>query len=338
MNILICSAGRRVRLVQYFKEELQKINGRIIAVDCDVTAPALSYADSFEVVPRISHPNYIQHIKEICAKYDIKAILSLIDPELSLLARYKKEFKKEGITIVVSNKDVVDICFDKYSTYQFLKEHDIPSVKTYVEREKVMEDLMDGTLNFPLIIKPRNGSASLGISKVNTVKELEFFWNNNEELVVQPFINAEEYGVDCFIDLISGVTTNIFTKRKVAMRAGETDKSVAINDQELKQLIQKLISALKPAGPIDVDCFKTGEGFVVSEINPRFGGGYLHAHEMGQNFVENIINNLMGKLNSINEEPYGEGTILVKYDHFIILNSSQSEMSSVDNKLKLQLR
>jgi len=338
MNILICSAGRRVKLVQYFKDELQKVNGKIIAVDCDETAPALTYADIFEVVPRITHPDYIQQIKDICAKYDIKAILSLIDPELSLLAMYKDEFEKKGITIVVSNKDVVDICFNKYSTYQFLKDHAIPSVTTYNEIEKVMEDLLDGSLSFPLIIKPRKGSASLGISKVTTVKELEFFWNNNEELVVQPFINGEEYGVDCFIDLISGETTNIFIKRKIAMRAGETDKSVAVNDLQLKQLIEKLISNLKPAGPIDVDCFKTGDGFIVSEINPRFGGGYLHAHEMGQNFVKNIINNLMGNVNLINEEHYGEGTTLVKYEHFIILNSSQSESISVDNKLKLQLR
>ncbi|MBS4197601.1 ATP-grasp domain-containing protein [Lederbergia citri] len=337
MNILICSVGRRVKLIQYFKEELHKINGKIIAVDCDPTAPALSYADSFEIVPRIIHPNYVQHIKDLCAKYDIKGVLSLIDPELSLLSRHKNDFEKENISIIVSDKDIVDICFDKYLTYQFLKDHDIPCVQTYYYMDMVREDINSGRLNFPLLIKPRCGSASLGIYKVNNINDLEFFLKDNEELVVQPFINGDEYGVDCYIDLVSKENTNIFMKRKISMRAGETDKSIAVKDPELKQLIQQLIHILKPLGPIDVDCFKTKDGYIISEINPRFGGGYVHAHEMGQNFVGNIINNLNGNSNLLIEDNYQEGTTLVKYDHFIIHNSSDSLISSVDNELKLQI-
>jgi len=337
MNILICSVGRRVKLVQYFKEELHKINGKVIAVDCDSTAPALSYADIFEVVPRITDPNYIQHMKDLCAKYDIKGVLSLIDPELSLLSGHKKDFEKENTSIIVSDKHVVDICFDKYLTYQFLKDHDIPCVQTYFYLDKVIEDLKSGLLNFPLFVKPRYGSASLGIYRVNDINELEFFHKDNEELVIQPFIQGEEYGVDCYIDLVSRENTNIFMKRKITMRAGETDKSIAVKDPDLKKLIQQLIHTLKPIGPIDVDCFKTKDGYIISEINPRFGGGYLHAHEMGQNFVENIINNLKGNCNSKNDDDYHEGTTLVKYDHFIILNSKDSLISSVDNEINLQL-
>ncbi|MEH7354531.1 carbamoylphosphate synthase large subunit, partial [Neobacillus drentensis] len=67
------------------------------------------------------------------------------------------------------------------------------------------------------------------------------------------------------------------------------------------------------------DCFKTINGYVISEINPRFGGGYLHAHESGQGFIKNIINNLNGKPNVNNENDYSEGTMMVKYDHFMIL-------------------
>src|SRR5690606_3519093 len=125
MNILICSVGRRVKLVQYFKGELHKIGGKIIAIDCDATAPALHHADFFEVVPRITHPDYIQCIKDLCAKYKIRGVLSLIDPELSLLSRYKNDFEKENISVIVSDKNVVEICFDKYLTYQFLTDSGI---------------------------------------------------------------------------------------------------------------------------------------------------------------------------------------------------------------------
>ncbi|MBS4205789.1 hypothetical protein [Lederbergia citrea] len=103
------------------------------------------------------------------------------------------------------------------------------------------------------------------------------------------------------------------------MRAGETDKSIVVKDEKLKKLIGKLILTLNPLGPIDIDCFKTEHGYVISEINPRFGGGYLHAHEMGQGFVKNIIHNLQGEPNGLTEGDYKEGTTMVKYDHYIVI-------------------
>lgn len=319
MNILICSAGRRVKLVEYFKEELNKKNGKVVAVDCDPTAAALHYADMYEVVPRINHPEYIQHLKRLCDKYKINAILSLIDPELTLLASYKEVFGSDGIKVIISDQDVVNICNDKYLTYKFLHDNGLPVVPTYVDIEKVMEDLENKSIDFPLIVKPQNGSASIGIIKVNSIKELKRFQEESKEIIIQPFISGEEFGVDCYIDLISREVVNIFVKRKISMRAGETDKSISIKDPELELIIEELIKELKPVGPIDIDCFKTEKGYVISEINPRFGGGYLHAHEMGQNFVKNIINNLTGISNDRDQGEYKEGMTMIKYDRFVFV-------------------
>ncbi|MBP2241856.1 carbamoyl-phosphate synthase large subunit [Cytobacillus eiseniae] len=317
MNILICSVGRRVKLVHYFKEALHKVNGRVIAVDCDINAPALHCADVFEVVPRIDHPNYITHIIDLCVKYEAKGVLTLIDPELSLLASYKKELANHGIQAIVSEERIIDICFDKYNTYQFLQENNIPCIPTYIDVEKAMKDIDIGKISFPLIVKPRNGSASIGIHKVTTMKEVEDY-KERSHFVLQPFIDGDEYGVDCYIDLITQQTTNIFVKKKISMRAGETDKSISIIDPILNEEVEKLINVLKPIGPIDIDCFKTENGYVISEINPRFGGGYPHAHELGQNFVHNIINNLFEKANSFDEKGYKEGSTLLKFDDFIL--------------------
>lgn len=277
MNILICSVGRRVKLVEYFKKELQKINGKVVAIDCDPTAAALHYADIYEVVPRIDHPDYFHRIKNLCNKYKINGVLSLIDPELTLLASHKEKFEKHGIRVIVSDERVVNLCYDKYLTTEFLKENDIPSVPTYIEIDKVLRDLENSKIQFPLIVKPNNGSASIGICKVNSIKELNLFHDETQKLIVQPFITGEEFGVDCYIDILTKKTTNIFMKRKIKMRAGETDKSVSVKDSSLKHVIDKLIFALQPVGPIDIDCFKTENGYMISEINPRFGGViYMH--------------------------------------------------------------
>lgn len=330
MNILLCSVGRRVKLVKYFREELGKIGGKILAADCDSTAPALHFADIAVVVPRITDPDYLKTIKLVCQKYNVNAVLSLIDPELTLLAEHKEEFEKEHIKIIVSNKDVVNMCLDKYQTFQFLQKHSLPGIPTYLKINEILTALENNQLQFPLVIKPRYGSASLGISFINSTEELLAVWRETDEFIAQPFVNGNECGVDCYVDLINGQTTNIFCKRKIKMRAGETDKSVAINDPNLIQLIEKLVHILAPVGPIDIDCFITESGYLISEINPRFGGGYPHAHEEGQNFAKNIINNLEGRPNCIRVGDYTEGSILIKFDDVMVLNSNDKASYSID--------
>jgi carbamoyl-phosphate synthase large subunit len=322
MNILISSVGRRVQLINYFKAELNKVNGKVLAIDCDPTAPALYHADFFEIVPRIDHPEYKNIIKNLCKKYEIDGVLSLIDPELPILSSMKEEFKKEGIHLIVAEKKVIDICYDKYSTYKFLKEHGLPAVPTYTELNDVIQDLNNGKISFPLILKPKNGSGSIGVRKVTNSNDLQLHWEGNHDLIVQPFMEGSEYCVECYIDLITNQTTSLFSKRKINMRAGETDKSIAIKDPELNELTDHLIETLRPTGPVDIDFFKTKEGYVISEINPRFGGGYPYAYEMGQNFIENIINNLKGIHNQPFEKnsiEYEEGKIMVRYDQFVVL-------------------
>ena len=329
MNILICSVGRRVKLVEFFKAELHKINGMVVAVDCDETAPALHYADKYEIVPRLNAPNYIQHIKNLCRQYEISGIFSLIDPELTLLASFKEEFEKEGVQVIVSERHVVEICYDKLLTSQFLQDNELPFIPTYNRIDDVIQDIKEGRIIFPLIVKPKNGSASIGINKVYSLEELIVYRNEIEELIIQPFIDGQEIGVDCYIDLLTGKPVNIFMKRKITMRAGETDKSVSIYDPALKQLIEKLLYLLKPIGPVDIDCFLTEKGYVISEINPRFGGGYPHAYLIGHNFIKNIINNLKGLVNESAKKDYEEGTIMVKYENVKLLKSTKEPLNTV---------
>src|SRR5690625_7403065 len=89
MNILVTSAGRRVKVVQYLKDTLNIKNGKVIATDCDLNAPALYFADEYELIPRIDDENYLSSILALCEKHRIDGIISLIDPELEILAMNK---------------------------------------------------------------------------------------------------------------------------------------------------------------------------------------------------------------------------------------------------------
>lgn len=318
MNILILSCGTRNKIVQYFRENLKGI-GRVIATDCSEWAPALYEADAYHIVPRMSDEGYIDVILDICKKENIKAVLSLIDPELSLLAENVQRFNEVGTTVIGSDYDLCEMSLDKYLMYQWLCEKGFPCAKSYMDKEEFYADLEKGEATFPVFVKPARGSASMSISKVDNKEMIEFLFAREEGLMIQEFLDGQEIGADVYIDMISGEVVSIFTKKKMKMRAGETDKAVSFKDDELFALVEKLALESGFKGQIDVDIFDVNGKYYVSEVNPRFGGGYPHAYESGANHMALIINNLAGKANEKQIGQYRDGTIMMKYNELKVI-------------------
>jgi carbamoyl-phosphate synthase large subunit len=295
-NILILSCGTRNKIVQYFKKELSSL-GKVVATDCSELAPALYEADSY---------------------YSITAVLTLIDPEISLLAKHRDAFLEIGTIPLVSSYDVVERSFDKYDFYLWLIEHGYKVAKTYADKEKFYSDIERGKINYPVFLKPRRGSASLNINKAFDKEDVEFLMKRNPDLIIQEYMQGTEIGADVYIDLTSYEVVSIFTKEKILMRAGETDKSVSLKDERLFALIKQFVKEAGYVGAIDIDIFKVGEDYYISEVNPRFGGGYLHAYECGVNFPKMIINNLKGISNDNQIGNYKEGVYMMKYNEVLV--------------------
>jgi len=323
MNILVTSAGRRVKIVEYFREALAKNNGRVIATDCDRNAPALYFADDYEIVPRIDDPNYVEILLDICKKHQIKAVISLIDPELELLANNKNVFTENNIELILSPSKYVDISFDKYETHSYLNRKGIHSVPTYNDLDKVVSMLEKGELTYPLVVKPAKGSASLGLFIVDNLNELKKAYYTLENQIIQPFYKDKEFGIDVYIDMLNGELVDLFIKEKLRMRAGETDKSVSIHNDKVELLVKEMVKQTGFVGPIDVDCFEFNGEYYISEVNPRFGGGYPHAYEMNCNFMTYIIRNLEGETNESYEDyKYDKDYVMMKYDHVQLVKQS----------------
>lgn len=318
MNILVLSCGTRNKIVQYFRENLKGI-GRVIATDCSEWAPALYEADAHYIVPRMSEEGYIDVILDICKKEDIKAVLSLIDPELSLLAENVQRFNEVGTTVIGSDYDLCEMSLDKYLMYQWLCEKGYLCAKSYMDKDEFYADLEKGEARFPVFVKPARGSASMSISKVYDKETVEFLFAREEGLMIQEFLDGQEIGADVYIDMVSGEVVSIFTKKKLKMRAGETDKAVSFKDEELFALVEKLAKESGFKGQIDVDIFDVGGRYYISEVNPRFGGGYPHAYESGANHMKLIINNLAGNANEKQIGAYRDGTIMMKYNELKVI-------------------
>ena len=313
MNILILSCGSRNKIIQYFKKELAG-KGLVIATDCSKLAPALYDADKYYIVPKIDDDNYLETILTICKENNVEAVLSLIDPELSILAKNKDAFYEIGTTPIISDYDVVETCFDKYKMYNFLIKNGFKTPRTYIDKEEFYKDLKNGIIQFPVFVKPVKGSASININKVSTIEEIEFLFNRFDNLLIQEYMNGEEYGADVYIDLISEEPVAIFTKKKLKMRAVETDKAVSVKDEKLFGLIREFVLKIGLKGIIDIDIFKVNGDYYISEVNPRFGGGYPHAYECGVNIPKMIVNNINDIPNISEIGSYETGIYMMKYN------------------------
>lgn len=313
MNILITSVGSRNKIVQYFKKELGK-SGKVIVTDMSDLAPAIYDADKFYLVPKIDSPNYIDKLLEICKKEKIDCLFALIDPELSLISKNAEKFIKIGTTPLISSYESVELAFDKYKMFKYLESNGFKTAKTYIDKSTFYKDLGNNEISFPVFVKPIKGSASINISKVNTKEEIELLFSLYNDLIIQEFMDGEEIGADVYIDPISQKVVSIFTKEKIKMRAGETDKSRSFKDEKLFQLIKQVIEKIGYVYMIDMDIFKINGEYYISEINPRFGGGYPHAYESGVNFPKLIVNSMNGIENKIDIGNYNEDIYMMKYN------------------------
>lgn len=315
MNILILSPGRRVEIVEYFKETFHAVGGKVFTLDMSPYAPALYSGDEFFRIDKdFNHLEYyIDNVLEICKQKEVSAILTLIDPELVLLSDYKDIFEALGIKVILSDIDFVKQTFDKYGFYCAYKDI-INLVETVGSYEEAKKKLKDGTWKYPLFAKLRDGSASIGIKKIYSSIDFDGI-KENPKYIYQPFIDGAEYGIDAYFDLITGELVSVFMKKKIAMRAGETDKAISVKSETVLNEVKQITKIKGLYGPIDIDVFVSNTGEVyINEINPRFGGGHPHAYGCGINFMKLILDNLEGKVNTPIFDNYEEGIMMLKYN------------------------
>ena len=334
INILILSAGTRNKVVQAFRRTLEG-KGKVVATDASNLAPALYDADKAYVVPRITAPDYLDQILEICRKEEITGVFSLIDPELSLIARERARFEAIGVTPVVSPYELCETCLDKYRMYQLLQEKGIQTARCWTTREEFQKARENGEAAFPVFVKPQCGSASLNINLVNNDETVQTLFDNYDDLMVQELMTGQEYGCDLYVDLISGKCTSLFLKKKIRMRAGETDKSVSVQAPELFEKLAAFAEGCGFRGMIDIDLFHDEHGkenetsevpegeWYLSEVNPRFGGGYPHAYACGVDFPAQMVRNLEGLENPVTIGEYESGICMMKYNEIAICREAE---------------
>ena len=292
-------------MVEYFKHAL-KGTGRVFASNSMATY-SLHRADGYVITPSIYDEKYIDFLLAYCREKSINALLSLFDIDLPVLAKNKKRFEAIGVKLIVANEQTIDICNDKWKTYQFFLSAGLLQPQTYISIKSCKEDLSKNKLEFPLIIKPRWGMGSIGIFEANTEEELDVLYkklhkeifdsylrfesnqNSGACILLQQKIIGREFGIDILNDL-HGVYVTSVAKQKLAMRTGETDIALIVDNEPFLETVKTISESLRHIGNLDVDCFVTmDEAIYVLEMNCRFGGQYPFSHLSGVDFPAQII-------------------------------------------------
>lgn len=317
-NILCCNVGRRGRLMIDFKKTLGA-TGKVIATDNWSIAPALFLADNYYLVPKIKDSNYIDTVLQICKQESIKAIFTFIDPEIEVLAANKDKFIENNILLMCPSKQSAHLCFDKYEMYKYLTDNKIETVKTYANYESFYTAYQNEEIKFPVFIKPRTGSGSVGAHKIETLEELQSYIHEDAyDYIIQEFMEGGDCDADVYVDYYSKDVVSIFSKRKIETRIGGASKTISFKDQRLFDFIKRIVPLFDFAGALDMDFFYKDGKYYLSEINPRFGGAYLHAYGAGVDFIKLIINNINGKVNIPEIGNYDEGVLMLMYDDVVI--------------------
>ena len=309
MNILITSVGRRAYLVNYFKEAIGK-TGEIHAANCYYTL-AMEAADNYFLSPLIYDASYISSLIDYCNANSIDAVISLFDIDLLVLAEHAEDFKKNGIRLILAPAKSINICNDKWQTHCFLEEHGIKTPLTFLSIDASLDAIHRGQLAFPLIVKPRWGMSSLGLFCADDEQELRIFYKKsnrvisdsylkyessrtpNEQVIIQQFIDGQEYGLDVLNDLDSRYVRT-FAKKKLEMRAGETNVGQTTASKPFESIAKQLSTLIQHQGILSVDCLETSDGIYVMEMNCRISGHYPVSHLAGVDFPRQLMRWLSG--------------------------------------------
>ncbi len=296
MNILISCIGKRGYLADYFRAHLGP-GDRIIGTSNTRWTPGFASCDKAFVLPDIDTPEHIPAILDICKQEKVDGLFSLFDPDVEALSRNLNAVRSLGVVPIVCSAEVSRVCFDKWQTYLFLREHQFKVPTTFIDLEEAKEALRRGVIAFPLVVKPRYGYGTRHTFFTRDIEQLDAFFHYVPDMVVQQAILGSEHNMDLCLDL-DGEVIAVVAERKFERHGGETEQAEAVHEPRLMEAglrLGRTMGALGHVGPLDVDVFLQGDTAVILELNPRFGGMYPTAHLAGADFPRMVLKMIRGE-------------------------------------------
>ena len=290
LNVLVLSVGRRVELIQFLKKTLVSRNHSfsIVGADASNLAPALYACDTQIILPKISENHYLEILIETIKSQGINIVIPTIDTELGFLARHKSEIELQTHSkVIISSFKTIEIFQNKFKTAQFLEENKILS-------PKVLDFSNRTQFQYPVFIKPSEGSSSINARMVHNQNELERWFETIENPIIQSYVSGKEYTVDAYVDRNNKLISESHRFR-MKTRSGEILIGQVLFIDQIHEIILDLLSKIELFGPITLQFIEENDQFYLIEINPRLGGGVPMSLDSGIDVLGNLIDEYSNK-------------------------------------------
>jgi carbamoyl-phosphate synthase large subunit len=269
INVLITGTGGGVGQSIFKALRLSRLTLRIITTDMHPMGVGIYRGDRGYLVPAANNPGYVDAIIRICMSEEIDVVFVGSDPELPVFAENKQQIEQETqAKVVVSSPEKIKIGNDKWETYRFLKSSGLPYPKTVLPENR--DELIEKT-GFPVLIKPRGGSASKDVYVVKNREELEVFVKRVNNPIIQEYLIPEDEEYTSGVVMFEGDLLGTFTMKR-EIKGGNTYRGVIDSFDEVRTAVENVAKKFNQFGPSNFQMRLTERGPVTFEINPRFSG------------------------------------------------------------------
>jgi carbamoyl-phosphate synthase large subunit len=305
--VLFTCAGQRVDIVTAFA----RAGATTIAVDVSELAPALYHADRRALVPRVDDPAYVDALAALVELHDVRLIVPLADLDHLLLSESRDRL---DALVLLPPPATIRLCEDKHAAHVFFEEHGIPTPPTWLPGEP------PDRIGYPVLVKARRGFGSRHIFRAADAQELEFFLaHTTADSMVQEVCEGEEFSIDVFSDL-DARCLNAVPRTMIESKGGESIKGMTVKDWELIEHGRLVAETMGIVGPANVQCFREADGTLrVTDVNPRFGGGFPLPTAAGSRYPELALALANGERPEPRLGEFREGLVMTRYFSQVVL-------------------
>jgi carbamoyl-phosphate synthase large subunit len=300
-TVLFTCAGQRVDIVDAFRSA----GATTVAADANPLAPALYRADAYAIVPRVEHKDYVPSLVRLVEQHEAQMIIPLTDLDQGVLARARDLL---GALVLLPDAGTVERLADKYLAHVLFEERGIPSPPTWLPGE------VPADADYPLLVKARFGFGSRHIYRAADERQLEFFVGYTPvESIVQACLAGEEFSMDVFCDL-EGRCLNAIPRTMIESKGGESIKGMTVRDDALIELARDVAEKLRLVGPANIQCFREADRrHLITDINPRFGGGFPLPLAAGGRYPELALELARGERPEPRLGDFREGIVMTRF-------------------------
>jgi carbamoyl-phosphate synthase large subunit len=306
--VLFTCAGQRVDIVSAFR----RAGATTIATDLSELAPALYHADRHALVPPVHDPGYVDALQALVEQNDIRLIVPLTDLDHLVLANARARFPQA--VVLVPEQETIERCSDKFLAHVFFEHEGVGSPATW------LPDDLPADVPYPVLVKARRGFGSRHIYRAHDRDELDLFLRYTAvDSMVQSVCRGEEFSIDVFCDL-DARCLNAIPRTMIESKGGESIKGMTIQDAELIEHGRLVAETLRIVGPANVQCFREPDGrLLVTDVNPRFGGGFPLPTAAGSGYPELALALANGEHPEPRLGDFREGVVMTRFFSEVIL-------------------